>query len=623
MTDEELKKSMYLDFIDGLELSLVPNPDFRDNYAKARNNNTLRVSLGELKELNKRMNEGKDISGFTKAAFKRLNDIREMLDKDAFFSRSIGNQEFIDCLNEVKQSFNIAGDFLTNEKVLNNCEEDLVEKEALLNEARKNRLAVEKDQSLSIIEKSIKLAEATGIVDARGKAVEEARKIRNAQKAKLDASLKEIEKSLNIDEFINNVLQNVNKLDLLYRTSGLSLNPETSEKLGVAIRDLRDEVVGFKSKALADQVKFKEIMRSVGLMKVQASKEEISAEIEKYKNKIAELDKLDKEEKVEVDTPIEKIESKKEEPELNEEKPKTITEVEDLVKELKRLNPDVEIIEGIDGYSEGIMVEEPSKLVLPEGFKYTEGLGVNNKVDDVKPYINSFVKVKEKVKKAPLEEPTKKESKVPSGRLAYKRTRRAVVAPYAKAILCYGGIGGIVMAAAGAGLSPIGTAMVIGAGVGIVGQAIYNKMINAGAVEVPGAQFGNPNYELPLVGADIMSHAKALLKSLKKNKNRKKEETLDKVSEPEKVEVPEVVETPEVKQEVKAPEEKKNSLFENFKNLFGNSLNNEVDSLENEPKEPAVEELEAENKDLDVVNSPEINQILGEEYDLNEGRGGR
>ena len=619
MTDEELKKSMYLDFIDGLELSLVPNPDFRDNYTKARNNNTLRASLKELKELNKRMNEGKDISGFTKTAFKRLNDIREMLDRDAFFSRSIGNQDFINCLNEVKQSFNIAGDFLTNEKVLNNCEEDLVEKEALLNEARKNRLAIEKDQNLSIIEKSIKLAEATGIVDARGKAVEEARKIRNEQKAKLDASLKEIEKSLNIDEFINNVLQSVNKLDLLYRTSGLSLNPETSEKLGVAIRDLRDEVVGFRSKALADQVKFKEIMRSVGLMKVQASKEEISAEIEKYKNKIAELGK---EEKAEVETPIEKIEPKKEEPKLDEEETKTITEVEDLVNELKRLNPDVEIINGIDGYSEGIMVEDPSKLVLPEGFKYTEGLGVNNKVDDVKPYMNAFVKVKEKVKKAPIEE-TKKESRVPSGKLAYKRTRRAVVAPYAKAILCYGGIGGVIMAAVGAGLSPIGTAMVVGAGVGIVGQAIYNKMIDAGAVEVPKAQFGNPNYELPLVGSDIISHAKALLKSLKKNKNRKKEETLDKVSEPERVEVPEVVETPEVKQEAKAPEEKKNSLFENFKNLFGNNLNDEVDSLENEPEEPAIEELETEKKDLDMVNSPEINQILGEEYDLNEGRGGR
>ena len=229
-------------------------------------------------------------------------------------------------------------------------------------------------------------------------------------------------------------------------------------------------------------------------------------------------------------------------------------------------------------------------------------------------------KTEEKV----VEEPKKenkpvRESRVPSGRLSYKRTRRAIVAPYVKAILCYGGLGGMLAVVAGASLSPIGTAMLAGAGIGVIGQKIYNKMIDAGAVEVPQAQFGNASYELPVVGSNIISDAKALLKSLRKNKNRKKEEALDKVSEeekveaqevveaPEMVEAPEVVETPEVKEEPKE-EEKKTTLFENFKNLFGNSLDSEVDSLDAEKKEQPVERLD---------------EIAGEEYNLEEGRGGR
>ena len=270
--------------------------------------------------------------------------------------------------------------------------------------------------------------------------------------------------------------------------------------------------------------------------------------------------------------------------------------------------------------------------MLPEGFKYTEGIGINNKIDDFTPYISAFVNTKEQSKDVTeevkaeevKEEPKKeekqvKESRVPSGRLSYKRTRRAIVAPYVKAILCYGGLGGMLAVAAGASLSPIGTAMLAGAGIGVIGQKIYNKMIDAGAVEVPQAQFGNASYELPVVGSNIISDAKALLKSLRKNKNRKKEEALDKVSEEEKVEAqevveapemvdtPEVVETPEVKEEPKE-EEKKTTLFENFKNLFGNSLDSEVDSLDAEKKEQPVERLD---------------EIAGEEYNLEEGRGGR
>ena len=296
------------------------------------------------------------------------------------------------------------------------------------------------------------------------------------------------------------------------------------------------------------------------------------------------------------------------------------------------LNPDVEIIPAMDGYNEGIMVEDPTKLVVPEGFKYTEGLGVNNKVNDTDPYINAFVQVKKKDRdidseslnqesspenkpeqdtqvepelkpdvngEEKSEEKAESKSRVPSGKLAYKRTRRAIIAPYAKAILCYGGLGGIVMAAAGVGLSPVGAAMIIGSGIGAIGQKIYNKMIDNGKIELPGVDLSDPNYELPVVGPDLLKrtgakvveNAKALLKGLKRSKNKKKEKDLDKA--------------PEVKADI---DEKKTTLFENFKNLFGHSLDSEVDSLEAEKKEQPVERLD---------------EIAGEEYDLDVDRGGR
>lgn len=582
MTDEELKS------IEQTTALLVENGFVikdTSNFIREIGNGSLEEVVNKLGRLQQSINEGVNAEVFGKDIAGSLDKIEEVVNSDAYFKTSPDATSFQNLLNDLRdKSSRLFRNTLKAEEILKGREENL-------KDIQKRISMLKVDKTIDDVTRTTETIKLSYALNHAKQAKEEAIKFYNDQKELSEKPLK----ANDIVEYKNELLQAVNALDNAFRK--LSMEPEKMDKLAAVIRETRDKIVLFGFETQKNQKEFDDLCVKYGLEKTDAKK------IEKFEKPVL---STNEEKKVE--------------------ESKTITEVEDLVYELKRLNPDVEVI------GDAINVDDPTKLVLPKGFKYTEGLGVNNKIDDFTPYISAFVNTKEQSKDVTeevkaeevKEEPKKenkpvRESRVPSGRLSYKRTRRAIVAPYVKAILCYGGLGGMLAVAAGASLSPIGTAMLAGAGIGVIGQKIYNKMIDAGAVDVPQAQFGNASYELPVVGSNIISDAKALLKSLRKNKNRKKEESLDKVSEeekveaqevveaPEMVEAPEVVETPEVKEEPKE-EEKKTTLFENFKNLFGNSLNSEVDSLDAEKKEQPVERLD---------------EIAGEEYNLEEGRGGR
>ena len=586
MTDEELKS------IEQTTALLVENGFVikdTSNFIREIGNGSLEEVVNKLGRLQQSINEGVNAEVFAKDIAGSLDKIEEVVNSDTYFKTSPDATSFQNLLNDLRdKSSKLFRNTLKAEEILKGREENL-------KDIQKRISMLKVDKTIDDVTRTTETIKLSYALNHAKQAKEEAVKFYNDQKELSEKPLK----ANDIVEYKNELLQAVNALDNAFRK--LSMEPEKMDKLAAVIRETRDKIVLFGFETQKNQKEFDDLCAKYGLEKTDAKK------IEKFEKPVLENEK-------------EKTEDKE------VEESKTITEVEDLVYELKRLNPDVEVI------GDAINVDDPTKLVLPKGFKYTEGLGVNNKIDDFTPYISAFVNTKEKSKDVSeevkteevKEEPKKeekivKESRVPSGRLSYKRTRRAIVAPYVKAILCYGGLGGMLAVVAGASLSPIGTAMLAGAGIGVIGQKIYNKMIDAGAVDVPQAQFGNSSYELPVVGSNILSDAKALLKSLRKNKNRKKEESLDKVSEEEKVEAkevveapemvdtPEVVETPEVKEEPKE-EEKKTTLFENFRNLFGNSLDSEVDSLDNDKKVQPVERLD---------------EIAGEEYNLEEGRGGR
>lgn len=631
MTNEELK-SFYLDLIKGLENGLVPNPDYSEHYSKARENNTLESSLDELDDLSKKMNQGIDVSGFTKEAFNSLSDIREIIDNDSLFLRNSGNEEFTKYLNEVKEQFNIAGEALTNEQVLKNCEEVLSDNEALLQDANKKKTAIKNDSSLSMLDKSIMYAEANALYEKRLQARDLAIKVRDEQRVKFEASLEDMKKNLNINEFINGILKSVNKLDVSYRN--LAISSSALEKLGDAIRDLRDKVVVFRNDALFDEAKYNEILKNCGLMKAEESREELDKKISEIKDTIAKLDgnveliseevknntqekekepgfsvddlipeeiSLDDVNKREEEVSEERVEEK---PVIEAEKQsKSIETVAELVDELKKLNPNAKI-SNIDGTF--TLEEDINTITLPKNFKYDKNLGINNKIDDFTPYISLDVKApvldekEEETKVAesevfePIPEEKKEEPKrvdtapqVPSGKLKVKKIRKAVVAPYVKSILCFGSIEGICWILAGSNPLALTSAIAGSVTLGVLAQGIYNKLVSAGKVKgmYNETERKDPNFEGEVWAYPVLDKFMSMFKNIRHNKKNTKEEVKEvpeEVSEPEKKEVPEVKE--EVVEELTPTPVVENKSKEDigFEQLFQNTLDSQLDEMEEE-----------------------------------------
>lgn len=614
MTDEELKSN------DQTKAFLNENGYTVKSVSKFMDldDSNLEKVVSDLNAYKIEMNKKVTTEDFGKELASGLEEIENVVNSDNYFAMSANATEFKNLLDRLKnETKSVLGDYLKAEKILKEREENL-------KDIQRRVFALDKDQTLTDDERTEQAILLKKGLEKAKSDKEEALKFFEEQKR-----LAPEPKALSVDEIINyrnDLLKSLAELDRACSKIIMDplSNPTTMEKLSSLIRNASYKIVIFGTDIERSKKEFDNLCDKYGL----------GVSNVKIKEK-TEAPRMVEETKENIVTPNETIKPEISEEPLKEETTSeekdttnTITEVEDLVKELVRLNPGVNSVYSVDGYSEGIIVEDPTKLVIPDGFKYTEGLGINNKVNDTDPYINAFVQVKKKdrdidseslnqesspeikpeqdsqVKPEPKpetksEEKSETQSKIPSGKLAYKRTRRAIIAPYAKAILCYGGLGGIVMAAAGVGLSPVGAAMIIGSGIGAIGQKIYNKMIDNGKIELPDADLSDPNYELPVVGPDLLKrtgakvveNAKALLKGLKRNKNKKKEKNLD--------------QAPEVKADT---DEKKTTLFENFKNLFGHSLDSEVDSLEAEKKEQPVERLD---------------EIAGEEYDLDVDRGGR
>lgn len=622
MTNEELK-SFYLDLIKGLENGLVPNPDYSEHYSKARENNTLESSLDELDDLSKKMNQGIDVSGFTKEAFNSLSDIREIIDNDPLFLRNSGNEEFTKYLNEVREQFNIAGEALTNEQVLKNCEEVLSDNEALLQDANKKRTAIKSDSSLSMLDKSIMYAEANALYEKRLQARDLAIKARDEQKVKFEASLNDMKKNLNINEFINGILKSVNKLDVSYRN--LAISSSALEKLGDAIRDLRDKVVVFRNDALFDEAKYNEILKNCGLMKAEESKEELDKKISEIRDTIAKLDGnvelISEEEKnntqekneepgfsvddlIPEEISLDDVNEKKEEvsEEKVEEKPvieaekesKNIETVAELVAELKKLNPNAKI-SNIDGtYT---LEEDINTITLPNDFKYDNNLGINNKIDDFTPYISLDVKapvIEEKQEETKVAEPIPEEKKeepkrvdtapqVPSGKLKVKKIRKAVVAPYVKSILCFGSIEGICWILAGS--NPLALTSVIAGSVtlGVLAQGIYNKLVSAGTVKgmYNEMERKDPNFEGEVWAYPVLNKFMNMFKDIRHNKKNTKEEVKG-ASEEEKQKEPEVKNEEVVEELTPAVEEPNKEDDIGFQQLFNNTLESNLKEIDEE-----------------------------------------
>ena len=581
MTDEELKN------IEQTTSLLVENGFViknTDSFIRAIDNTNLEDIINKLNVLSASASEGINISDFVNKITERLNSIEMLTNSDPYFKSSMGAKDFQTLVASMKDKFALSKNCTRALEILNERKENL-------KDVNKRIIELKADNTLDDVTRTSETIKLSVALNHAKNATKEAEKFYDEQKKLYDESLK----TFDVVEYKNELLKSINALDDSFRK--LSMEPTTMDKMASLIRDTRDEIVVFGFEAQKSQREFDELCKKFGLektnQKIEAKKEDRTPEEvnETRDNSTSQT-----------------IEPKKTTETVN------ITTVEELAKEMKLLNSHLEISTDEKGFIDGIIYDGESKLVLPKGFSYDKVLGINNKVDDKTPYISLPVKVKEKIKTADepskpeeLVEPTKSSKETrkvePGKKYKVKKIRRAVVAPYVKSVLGFTGLGVVLGIAAGVGVSPLIPIAAVGAGIGAIGQKIYNKMAANGMVdkENQDKRENDPNFEEDVWGLAaidaLITKGKILFKNLKQAKERKKEG--------QQIEQP--VETP-VEPEPVANEQKEETLdtpseSQNFEEVF----NQRINEIFGEPEQ-----------------APVLPNISGEVYPLEqESKGGR
>lgn len=581
MTDEELKN------IEQTTSLLVENGFViknTDSFIRAIDNTNLEDIINKLNVLSASASEGINIGDFVNKITERLNSIEGLTNSDPYFKSSMGAKDFQTLVASMKDKFALSKNCTRALEILNERKENL-------KDVNKRIIELKADNNLDDVTRTSETIKLSVALNHAKNATKEAEKFYDEQKKLYDESLK----TFDVVEYKNELLKSINALDDSFRK--LSMEPTTMDKMASLIRDTRDEIVVFGFEAQKSQREFDELCKKFGLEKT---------------NRKIEVKKEDR-------TPEEVNETRDNSTSQTIEPEKTtetvnITTVEELAKEMKLLNSHLEISTDEKGFIESIIYDGESKLVLPKGFSYDKVLGINNKVDDKTPYISLPVKVKEKIKTADepskpeeLVEPTKSSKETrkvePGKKYKVKKIRRAVVAPYVKSVLGFTGLGVVLGIAAGVGVSPLIPIAAVGAGIGVIGQKIYNKMAANGMVdkENQDKRENDPNFEEDVWGLAaidaLITKGKNLFKNLKQAKERKKEG--------QQIEQP--VETP-VEPEPVANEQKEETLdtpseSQNFEEVF----NQRINEIFGEPEQ-----------------APVLPNISGEVYPLEqESKGGR
>lgn len=581
MTDEELKN------IEQTTSLLVENGFViknTDSFIRAIDNTNLEDIINKLNVLSASASEGINIGDFVNKITERLNSIEMLTNSDPYFKSSMGANDFQTLVASMKDKFALSKNCTRALEILNERKENL-------KDVNKRIIELKADNTLDDVTRTSETIKLSVALNHAKNATKEAEKFYDEQKKLYDESLK----TFDVVEYKNELLKSINALDDSFRK--LSMEPTTMDKMASLIRDTRDEIVVFGFEAQKSQREFDELCKKFGLektnQKIEVKKEDRTPE--------------------EVNETRDNSTSQTIEPEKTTETV-NITTVEELAKEMKLLNSHLEISTDEKGFIESIIYDGESKLVLPKGFSYDKVLGINNKVDDKTPYISLPVKVKEKIKttdepskQEELVEPTKSSKETrkvePGKKYKVKKIRRAVVAPYVKSVLGFTGLGVVLGIAAGVGVSPLIPIAAVGAGIGAIGQKIYNKMAANGMVdkENQDKRENDPNFEEDVWGLAaidaLITKGKNLFKNLKQAKERKKEG--------QQIEQP--VETP-VEPEPVANEQKEETLdtpseSQNFEEVF----NQRINEIFGEPEQ-----------------APVLPNISGEVYPLEqESKGGR
>ena len=505
-------------------------------YDRNASTSDLNEIIGTLNGLKKSINEGVDVSTFAKDISFQLDEIEKVINADNYFRNNIGAKDFENLLNNLRGKFELAQNYLKAEKVLEN-------RAANLRDVQQRIHDLDADKTM---DRQLKSDQTLELVEAKKEAKiekERALKFRDEQKEIFDKSLT----NFDLNKYRNDLLQNIKALDTSYRK--LSLESSAMDKLATIIGDTRDKIVVFGRNIENSQREFAELCKKYGLEATDMRKVELQEEVVN-----------------EISAP--KIIENVPKNEVIEENSKKIENVEDLLSVMKVLNPDLKVNEEVekDGSTyKYIEVEDASKLVLPEGFNYNKNLGINNKTDDLKPYIR--LEVKEIIRENELindfEEPKLDEipsQKEPEEKHKVTKKRKAIIEKFAKNVLKYSAIG-----AENIKYGFIDVAKEISH----IGSKLKNKLIGKNTVDVP-------ELDETMDKNAVKGNKTKLLSFLRLRKNKKTVEEKTPV-EPEVVNKPKEEKKPDEYEEL--DDDIKKSISDALADI-GNSNNNNQAKLE-------------------------------------------
>lgn len=505
-------------------------------YDRNASTSDLNEIIGTLNGLKKSINEGVDVSTFAKDISFQLDEIEKVINADNYFRNNIGAKDFENLLNNLRGKFELAQNYLKAEKVLEN-------RAANLRDVQQRIHDLDADKTM---DRQLKSDQTLELVEAKKEAKiekERALKFRDEQKEIFDKSLT----NFDLNKYRNDLLQNIKALDTSYRK--LSLESSAMDKLATIIGDTRDKIVVFGRNIENSQREFAELCKKYGLEATDMRKVELQEEVVN-----------------EISAP--KIIENVPKNEVIEENNKKIENVEDLLSVMKVLNPDLKVNEEVekDGSTyKYIEVEDASKLVLPEGFNYNKNLGINNKTDDLKPYIRLEVKeiIRENELRNDFEEPKLDEipsQKEPEEKHKVTKKRKAIIEKFAKNVLKYSAIG-----AENIKYGFIDVAKEISH----IGSKLKNKLVGQNTVDVP-------ELDETMDKNAIKGNKTKLLSFLRLRKNKKAVE--EKASaEPEVVNKPKEEKKPDEYEEL--DDDIKKSISDALADI-GNSNNNNQAKLE-------------------------------------------
>lgn len=593
MTEEELQK------IEQTEI-LLENNGFKINSALVISGlsfEEIAASVDNLNVLKRKMNEGVDTREFTKNFSLDINKIDEVVKKDLYFQNNIGAKDFLDTLGLLQEKFAFSTSYVRAEEILNErleARKDIMNKIALLDE----------DVTLSEKEKNRNSLLLLGGRRNIENAILESKKFLREQKGLYEESLK----AFNGKAFQEELLATINKLDSESRK--LSMEPSNMEVLSSIIRNARDKVV-----LLGHE--FDNILEFQKQYDALCEKCGISESTEKERK-----DTVEATYKEVVEPIVEPIQLT--EPTVEPIK-KEIKDLHELAMAVRDLNKDV-VMEFTNNVLTVENVDDLTTLKLPEGFKYDEKLGINNKVDDLTPYLSLDVTKKTRNLDAPdagkNAEPIKEEvPKTKGKRHKVKKERKAILAPYVSSTLVFGGLGALCTLCASTGLAPVVPVALVGAGIGAVGQAIYNSMVKNGTITMEDAEKKMwASAGLAGIGKLVKEKSKQLFNVLKYGKD---------YSAPTKEVAPQVNEEPVLEEvPVNNINNEVPSLEGDFQKTLDATLNEQLADVEEEKLTDVNEQLypELEGKVTDEKNWKEfLDNSFGERYTIDGEvvRGGR